>query len=219
MICIRCNSDLESGATTEHAQLQLIADWLCEVTCIKWRRGWLGQKTSGCDQYGVIDIESSSIAEVSRDKKLAVYEHEVNVDANDCPARKVCQIIDQVEELQINLIVINDQGDKAGCEALQGVNTRTSMDVLRHIRTLTYSDHPPPQNIEWIDRNTWSIQNTLKDDKDGNPCEMRSEMLITVRFCQKISIPIESNVFSTCQVYSCNSETNLCEEQHPECEE
>ena len=219
MICIRCNADLESGATTEHAQLQIIADWLCEATCIKWRKGWLGQATSGCEQYGIIDIESSTLTDVSKEKKLAVYEHEVNVDANDCPARKVCQVVEQTEELRINLIVKNDQGDKAGCDEPQGVPTKTAMDVLRHVRTLTFSDHPKPDCINWIDRNSWSIQNTFKDDKSGNPCEMRAEMSIVVQFCQKISIPIESNVFSTCQVFSCNSETNLCEEQHPECEE
>ena len=219
MICIRCNADLESGATTEHKQLQTLADWLCEATCIPWRKGHLNQSTNTCEQYGIIDIESSSLIEITKQPNLTVYEHSVDVDDNGCPAKKICQSIQQNEQIVITLIVKNDQGDKVSCDTPSGAYTKTAMDVLRHIRTLTFSEHKKPTGVEWIDRASWTISNTYMDDKQGNPCEQRAEMTITVNFCQTISVPIENNVFTTCQVIACGETKDFCEEQYPDCEE
>lgn len=219
MKCIRCDSELESGATTEHQQLQVLIDWLCEVTCIKWRRGWLNLPASGCEQYGIVDIETSNITKYQKPPEIQVYEHESDTDENGCKERKYCQLINITEKLSISLIVINDTGNKAGCDDPEDVYTTTAMDVLKHIRTTSYAHNNKPDELNWLNRSNWTIENTLKENKDGEVCGTRSEMRIFAEFCQTISLPIDSRLAATCKIVSCGTEVDVCEETNPDCKE
>lgn len=218
MICTRCSADIESGHTTEAQQKQAIIDWLCEVTCIKWRSSWLAQAASGCEQYGIVDFDSSSINVQVEKPKLHIYEHESETDEDGCPAIKKCEVVSLEEEVNITLIVKNDIGTTSGCDDTELTqNPNSALDVLRHIRAVTFSSHPKPDCIEFIDRANWLARNVHEEDKDGKVCGTHAEMNITVNFCQKYSVPVDVNIYSTCLIASCDGVVqDLCKSD-PDC--
>ncbi len=143
---------------------------------------------------------------------------DADVDENDCPLLKKCQTIDVKETLNITLLVYNDSGVSEHCEQLEDTTPhRSAFDVLRHIRIVTFSDHPRPENMEFQGRSTWPID-TVHEEQAGNICGSHAEMDIVVDVCQKHSITIDAKIFDTCEVYNCEGQ-QMCKEQPPNCEE
>lgn len=202
--CLHCSRELQSDNFGEQQQLDILLQWLCEITCIPWRKGWSGDPIPACPdgQYGVLDIVSSRLP-WTPDSDVVRYENVNAVDEEGEPTVKHCCVLDFTETIELELSVHRESGKSTDCDEAQSQNpTRSAVDVLRHIRLMTYKDSLKDKKISWNREDKMVIRRVREDDDNGLMCGTYAEMDMTVNVCQVSSYPVDCSVFHYC-VFNC----------------
>lgn len=206
--CLHCKGDLQADNFTEQAQLKILLDWLCEITCIDWYPAWNSSVKPDCGQYGIIEPISNELKSFPSSRE-EVYEHISAVDEDGNPLIKRCLILRFQESLGFNLRVYRGSGNAIACDSQDSTTPhRSEIDVLRHIRMATYRTDLNDKGMSWMREDAAQLIGSVRDEENGEFCGSHAEMDLFVDVCTQASYPTDGSLFHWC-VFNCEGKP-LC---------